>query len=179
MRRLARCAQFRRDVEALLRGLGAVDSGEWYRLRIDTMVGPLMLHPMDDGWLAARFTEVERAVTMMNPRRDWTHRLNPISGKWNFHPDLGSAKAVVEELLLIEQQVSRLLPATIQATPAFELSVDLRQTRFGHHLRFISAVPHARLPDDRVQFQAVFSALELQALRDAIDEALSLRGKAS
>lgn len=63
--------------------------------------------------------------------------------------------------------------STIQATPAYELYVDLRQTDHGHHLRFISAVPHARRPEDQTQFQAVFSTPELQALRRAIDEALA------
>jgi hypothetical protein len=108
MRRLAHCALFKRKVEALLRGLGAADSGEWYSLRIDTFVGPLELCPQD-GWLAARFTDVPRAVAVMNPKREWAHRLNPVSGKWNFHPDLSSAAAVAAELGLIERQVRLLL----------------------------------------------------------------------
>lgn len=67
----------------------------------------------------------------------------------------------------------------IQATPAYELSIDLQQTAHGHHLRFISAMPHARRPEDQIRFQAVFSAPELQALHRAIDEALSPAGQTS
>jgi hypothetical protein len=69
--------------------------------------------------------------------------------------------------------------STIQATPAYELSIDLRQTDHGHHLRFISAMPHARRPEDQTRFQAVFSTPELQALRRAIDEALSMAEQSS
>lgn len=63
--------------------------------------------------------------------------------------------------------------STIQATPAYELSVDLRRTDYGHHLRFISFVPHARQPEDQTRFQALLSTAELQALRRAIDDALT------
>jgi hypothetical protein len=63
--------------------------------------------------------------------------------------------------------------SSIQATPAYELSVDLRHTDFGHHLRFISFLPHARRPEGQVRFQALFTTPELQALRRAIDDALS------
>jgi hypothetical protein len=62
--------------------------------------------------------------------------------------------------------------STIQATPAYELSVDLRPTRHGHHLRFVSFVATARRPEEQVRFQAVLTADELRALRSAIDAAL-------
>lgn len=63
--------------------------------------------------------------------------------------------------------------STIQATPAYELSVDLQQTDHGHHLRFVSLVPHARQPEQQTRFQAMLSTPELLALRRAIDDALS------
>ena len=62
--------------------------------------------------------------------------------------------------------------SSIQATSAYELSVDLRHTEHGHHLRFISFVPHARRPEEQVRFQATLSTQELRALRSIIDEAL-------
>jgi hypothetical protein len=61
----------------------------------------------------------------------------------------------------------------IQATPAYELSVDVANTAYGHRLRFISYVPTARRPEDHVKFQGLFSSAELQSLRDSINQALS------
>ena len=62
--------------------------------------------------------------------------------------------------------------STIQASPAYELAADLRHTDYGHHLRLISFVPHARHPEEQVRFQATLSTQELLALRSVIDEAL-------
>ncbi len=62
--------------------------------------------------------------------------------------------------------------STLQATPAHELSVDLRRTDYGHHLRFVSVVPTARRPEEQVRFHAVLGTDELHALRGAIDLAL-------
>ena len=60
----------------------------------------------------------------------------------------------------------------IQATPAYELSLDITATAYGHNLRLFSFVPTARRPEDHVQFQGVFSTAELTALRDSINRAL-------
>ncbi len=62
----------------------------------------------------------------------------------------------------------------IQATPAYELSLDITHTAYGHSLRLISFVPTARSPSEHVKFQAVFSSSELTALRDSIDRALAM-----
>ena len=61
----------------------------------------------------------------------------------------------------------------IQATPAYELSVDIATSAHGHSLRLISFVPTARRPEDQVKFQGVFSTAELKSLRDALDQALT------
>ena len=61
----------------------------------------------------------------------------------------------------------------IQATPAYELSVDIATSAHGHSLRLISFVPTARRPEDQVKFQGVFSTAELKSLRDALDQALA------
>jgi hypothetical protein len=63
--------------------------------------------------------------------------------------------------------------ATIQASPAYELFVELRHSDYGHGLRFVSFVPIARRPEEQVRFQAVLSTDELKALRQAIDDALA------
>ena len=60
----------------------------------------------------------------------------------------------------------------IQATPAYQLSVDISDTDHGHSLRFISFVPTARRPEEQVRFQGLFSTAELTALRNSIDQAL-------
>jgi hypothetical protein len=60
----------------------------------------------------------------------------------------------------------------IQATPAFELSVDIAHTAYGHSLRLISFVPTARHPAEHVKCQGVFSTAELKALRDSLNQVL-------
>ena len=61
----------------------------------------------------------------------------------------------------------------IQATPAYDLSVDIATSAHGHSLRLISFVPTARRPEDQVKFQGVFSTAELKSLRDALNQALA------
>ena len=61
----------------------------------------------------------------------------------------------------------------IQATPAYELSIDIATSAHGHSLRLISYVPTARRPEDQVKFQGVFSTAELESLRDALNQALA------
>jgi len=63
---------------------------------------------------------------------------------------------------------------TIQATPAYELSIDLHTSAHGHSLRLISFVPTARRPEQQVKFQGLFSTAELGLLRDALSQALEL-----
>lgn len=60
----------------------------------------------------------------------------------------------------------------IQATPAYELSLDIAPTAYGHNLRMLSFVPTARRPEEQVKFQATCSQAELLALRDLINQAL-------
>jgi hypothetical protein len=61
---------------------------------------------------------------------------------------------------------------TIHQGPAYELSLEVQRTRWGHHLRFVSFVPTARNPQPMERFQAHLSSGELRALRDAIDDVL-------
>lgn len=94
---------FKSEVETMLRELGAVDGDRWYILRLETAAGPLDLCPQDN-WLACRFVDVDRGKLLL--RKD--PRLNPFSGKWNFHPDVADAEAVAE----IQQRIEDcLMPA--------------------------------------------------------------------
>lgn len=61
----------------------------------------------------------------------------------------------------------------LQASPAYELSVELRATPHGHHLRFISFVPTARRPEEQVRFETMLDSAALQKLRSALDAAMS------
>lgn len=61
----------------------------------------------------------------------------------------------------------------IQATAAYELSIDITTSAHGHSIRLISFVPTARRPEDQVRFQGVFTTAELQSLRDALNQALT------
>lgn len=62
----------------------------------------------------------------------------------------------------------------IQATPAYELSIDLTATPHGHSLKLISFVPTARRPEEQVKFQGVFTTAEIKALRDALNQVLEV-----
>lgn len=61
----------------------------------------------------------------------------------------------------------------IHQGPAYELSVSIDSTPYGHHVRFLSHVPTARRPEQQVRFQTTLSDGELAALRDAIDNAIA------
>jgi hypothetical protein len=56
--------------------------------------------------------------------------------------------------------------------PAYELSLAIDPTKYGHHLRLISFVPIARRPERQVRFQTVLSRDELEVLHEAIGHAL-------
>ena len=64
----------------------------------------------------------------------------------------------------------------IQASPAYELSIDLTATPLGHSLRLISFVPTARRPEEQVKFQGVFTTAEIKVLRDTLSQALATEG---
>ena len=61
----------------------------------------------------------------------------------------------------------------IQKAPAFELWVEITDTHYGKHLRFLSRVPTANNPELRTKFEGLLSVGELRTLRDAIDQAIS------
>jgi hypothetical protein len=79
--------EFKRQVTEMLLRLGATPTKlGLHDVELETKVGPLDLTAYD-GWLAARFVDVPRARALLNPAAAWTSRLNPVSGKWNFHFD--------------------------------------------------------------------------------------------
>jgi len=59
----------------------------------------------------------------------------------------------------------------IQATAAYEPSVDLCRTGHGHQLCFVSFEPTACRPQERVGSLPVPGTEELRALREVIDRA--------
>lgn len=63
--------------------------------------------------------------------------------------------------------------STVQATPAYELSIDITTSVHGHSLKLISFVPTARRPGDQVKFQGLFSTAELKSLGEALNQALA------
>ncbi|WOB06512.1 hypothetical protein [Piscinibacter gummiphilus] len=100
---------FRRLCIEMLGRLGAKESKlTWYELQLDTRIGPLLLNPLD-GWLAARFDDIQRAAALLNPGGNWTSRLNPHSGKWNFHFDDTVTPEIAVEF--IERNIRQVLPA--------------------------------------------------------------------
>jgi len=62
--------------------------------------------------------------------------------------------------------------ATIQKNEAYELTVSLTRTRFGHSLMLASTLHTARRPEPHVKFQGLFTDDQLRTLRDLIDKEL-------
>jgi hypothetical protein len=54
------------------------------KFRIESVAGPLHVMPMDD-WLACRFEDVAAASKHFVIHTIQQGRLNPFSGKWNWH----------------------------------------------------------------------------------------------
>lgn len=71
--------RFKQAVADYLASKGATTS-RFYDFEIETKAGTLFVSPHDN-WIACRFENVEEAKRLLgnNPR------LNPFSGKWNFH----------------------------------------------------------------------------------------------
>jgi hypothetical protein len=63
--------------------------------------------------------------------------------------------------------------ALIHQGPAYELSIDVDSSAYGHHLKFVTFVPTARNPEPQVKFQANLSRAELAELHAAIGRALA------
>lgn len=72
-----------RKLKARLR-LVAVPCDGNPEFKTETIIGPLHVRPMDD-WLACRFIDVAAAAKHFNVTAISEHRLNPYSGKWNWH----------------------------------------------------------------------------------------------
>lgn len=70
------------------RGAVAVGEGNYQTYKLDTIAGPLEISISSQingpGALLCRFVDVDRAISILNPSRDYNHRLG-LSGKWNFH----------------------------------------------------------------------------------------------
>lgn len=62
--------------------------------------------------------------------------------------------------------------ATLSASPAYELTIDLNATPYGHDLQLRSFVPMARVPERQVRFRTVLDRRGLEALRDVVEAAL-------
>jgi hypothetical protein len=77
------------------------------RLELATLAGMLSIIPYD-GWFACRFQDVKAAVSLLgyDPA---CGRLNPYSGKWNFHFGRCTAEEALAEFVW---ELSRVLPRT-------------------------------------------------------------------
>ena len=71
--------RFKQSVADYLASKGATTS-RFYAFEIETKAGTLFVSPYED-WIACRFENVEEAKRLLGN----SARLNPYSGKWNFH----------------------------------------------------------------------------------------------
>lgn len=94
----------------MLHRLGArPNSSGWYALLLDTIAGELEIN-VYDGWLATRFADVDRANALLNPRGHLGDgRLNPFSGKYNFH--FGPEDGVEDAVALVEAELRAVVGA--------------------------------------------------------------------
>lgn len=94
-------------MNAMLQRMGArPNRSGWYVLRLDTIVGELQLN-VYDGWLATRFTDLDRANALLNPHgQPGGCRLNPFTGKYNFH--FGPGDRVEDAVALVEAELRTL-----------------------------------------------------------------------
>lgn len=67
----------------------------------------------------------------------------------------------------------------VHSGPAYELSVAVTTTRYGHHLQFHSLVPTARRPEPQARFQAHLSVDDLRRLHAAIGAVLAAEPEAT
>ncbi len=92
-------------IKVELQRLGAVDTGHpcMYPWSIETRAGSLLIHPYADEidfWIACRFEDVSRAREVLGVKPyQVSGRLNPYSGKWNFHYYVGAAEAEVADFV--------------------------------------------------------------------------------
>ena len=86
----------------LMKERGASQGGVMYQWCMDTQLGELGLSfDEEHGAIFCRFQDVDKACVKLNPNRHcisplW-NRLNPYSGKWNFHFGKVSAAAAWAE----------------------------------------------------------------------------------
>ena len=76
---------------------------------LDTPLGPLGASPYDD-WIACQFKDVAKAKAKQHLPHGHADRLNPYSGKWNWHGDGLDADGYATEMLnKFEAAVNQLL----------------------------------------------------------------------
>jgi hypothetical protein len=77
-------------VNAMLVSIGATPKEESFggihAYRLQTRAGLLRIYA-HDGAIFTRFQDVDSACEWLNPAKHGRSRLNPYSGKWNFHFD--------------------------------------------------------------------------------------------
>ncbi len=60
----------------------------------------------------------------------------------------------------------------LQTSGSYQLALTIQPTPYGHHLKFSSFVPTARRPQEQLRFQLLLGRDEMQALHQALGQAL-------
>lgn len=108
------------NLAAWLARVGAVPAkpGALYAYTVVTRLGPLRIHP-GDNLIACRFDDVKAAQVYFGVTRIGQDRLNPYSGKWNWHTS--AVKPTQADLDALTQtfqaHVQALLPASPEVYP--------------------------------------------------------------
>ena len=97
-------------LSAWLRERGAMPDPTWgYALAIQTKLGLLSVTPYE-GWIACRFHDVTRAAAHFGVTSITQQRLNPVSGKWNWHPHANTYGSLDAMVATFKGHVESLLP---------------------------------------------------------------------
>lgn len=108
-----------------------------------TKAGRLTIHPYGD-WIACRFDDPKAAAKVLNAKGMFDTRLNPCSGKWNFHYDFCN----VDPQRIVEYFLCELKPILAEGEqPAFETGYPWRKERMGDDPegRFVVIGPRAEI----------------------------------
>ena len=82
------------------------------------------------------------------------------------------AMSIHYEVQPAQEPAPGLASTVLQSSDNYQLALTIRPTPYGHHLKFSSFVPTARRPQEQLRFQLLLTRQEMQALHQALGQAL-------
>lgn len=112
--------EFQYDVERIVLGMGATEvPADLSQFQLDTNIGILSIR-IRDGWIACRFEDVEKAKGA-----NLGDRLNPFSGKWNWHEGPDGLSMFEHQLYLLMDKPEEYASLCVKKLCAKSLALNL------------------------------------------------------